>query len=67
MAAAEEQDNRYGRAFNMLGLAMASGSQDPRSVDREADASAILDGLGVATLPVPGDTPVTGLEVSTGT
>ncbi|HJR39946.1 MAG TPA: adenylate/guanylate cyclase domain-containing protein [Nocardioidaceae bacterium] len=67
VAAAEEQDNRYGRAFNMLGLAMASGSQDPRSVDREADASAILDGLGVATLPVPGDTPVTGLEVSTGT
>lgn len=67
VAAAEEQDNLYGRAFNMLGLAMASGAQDPRSVDHEADASAILDGLGVATLPVPGDTPVTGLEVSTGT
>ncbi|HET6625967.1 MAG TPA: AAA family ATPase, partial [Nocardioidaceae bacterium] len=71
VAASEEQDNRYGRALNLLGLARTlEGSLDPagsRALELQAEASGLLGGLGVVAVPVPGSAPAPVQATLTGT
>jgi tetratricopeptide (TPR) repeat protein len=55
VAAGDEHDNRYARALNLLGLAVALGPDTLRAAESEAEANAILDGLGVVAVPLPGN------------